>query len=148
MQERRYGTQAFRNVSIRVPRLVRRNPPDVAAGILYTRFSVTIEYPIPGAKTRAPGAGCDPLSSWLLCGRATPQKARRATRIYPGLRELDEKTCDCQLFGGRTFAHSPNDVAIHAFEVEFIQLGKTARILLCRLDQESFLVLVLWTVQD
>ena len=47
-----------------------------------------------------------------------------------------------QFFRGRTFANSPRDIGIHAFEVEFIQLGKTARILLRRLDQGSFFVLV------
>jgi hypothetical protein len=39
------------------------------------------------------------------------------------------------------------DVSINAFEVDFVQLGKAARVFLCRLDQ-PFFVVVIAIVQD
>ena len=57
------------------------------------------------------------------------------------------KNVRSQLFGSRTLMHSPHDIGIHTFEVEFIQFGKTARILLRRLYQFLFIQLILWTPQ-
>jgi hypothetical protein len=52
-----------------------------------------------------------------------------------------------QLFRRRSLANSPGDIGIHVFEVEFIQLAKAGRILLRRLDQGPFFLLVIWTLQ-
>src|SRR6185295_11774934 len=52
-----------------------------------------------------------------------------------------------QLFRRGALANSPGDIGIDAFEVQFIQLAKAARILLRRLDQGPFFLLVIWTLQ-
>jgi hypothetical protein len=78
-----------------------------------------------------------------------PRSERRAAPLeLTQVRECLMKNVGCQFFRRRTPAHSPRYVGINAFEVEFIQLGKTARISLRRFDQCSFLVLVLRNLQD
>src|ERR1700730_1470507 len=43
MQERRYGAEALRDVSLRGTERLCLDPPDVTGGVLYTRFSIAIE---------------------------------------------------------------------------------------------------------
>jgi hypothetical protein len=78
-----------------------------------------------------------------------PRGERRAaplelTQVSQGLME----NVRSQLLGSRSFANAPRDVGIHPFEVELVQLGKTAGIILCRLYQGSFFLLIRETLQD
>ena len=85
-----------------------------------------------------------------VCGYAKkPRRERCAAPLeFANVQKSLMKDLRRELFRGRAFAHSPRDVGIRSLEVKFIQLGKTARVLLCRFDQEPLVLLVFATVQD
>jgi hypothetical protein len=79
-------------------------------------------------RDRVPRYAKQPGGEW----RATPLE-------FAQIRERLMKDVRSQLLCRRTLANSPRDKGINAFEVRFIQFGKTARVLLCRLYQGSFI---------